>query len=512
MSLKPVSLSIMFMKNTVTLILMSLMIFCLLACGSNLTRSSKAASDVGKSPSFSEFSSIEDGSLEIPAFPFETWNLDNGLKVYFSHDPELPLVSTSLFIPRGSFWESAKERGIYQALGDNMRAGGTLNLSPQELDRELEKLAATISSSFGQEFGAVTSAGLSTDFDKIFALMSEVLLRPRFDRDRLSLWKGQNNEAIKRRVDDPMTVAALSMRELLIGGSPYGAVTDSQDILKITRPKLRTHHSKVVIPDGALLAISGNITREQAERTVEKYLGDWQKSTSSLALPSPFPPQKNTGIYFIEQPLAQTTILIGQLGPERFSPDQYAIEVFNQYFGSGGFGSVLMKKIRTEMGLAYGIFGSILPGYGRGRALINLQTKPESCGPAIVESLKSLQQVQENEIEFEDLIETKKGISNTFIFNFTSPSQVLARKVQFDLLGYPKDFDQQYLKNIQAVTSEDVKNAARKRWDFNEFVVVVVGPKDALLSLESAQSELPTPLNSSEVRKGHFYEAFSVLK
>lgn len=460
--------------------------------------------------SITNFSKIDDGTVSIPSFPYETWTLENGLKVYFVSDPELPLVSSSLFIPGGSFWEQQSERGLYQALGDNMRAGGAGNLLPQELDHEIEKYAASISSSFGQEFGNISSSSLSTDFERIFSLMSDVILHPRFNRERLSLWKGQNIEGIKRRVDDPMTVASLSTRELLIGGSPYGAITSIQDITGITRQKLRALHAKAIIPNNALLAISGNITRSQAEEVVNKNLGQWKKASSSLPPPPPFPNQKNSGIVFIEQPLAQASILIGQLGPERLSADQYAIEIFNQHFGSGGFGSVLMKRVRSEMGLAYGIFGSILPGLGKGRALINLKTKPESSGPAIIESLKSLQEMKSTEISATDLLETRNSITNTFIFNFTSPAQVLARKVQSDLLGYPNDFDQKYLDNIRSVTAKDVKDVANNRWNFNNFVVVLVGPKQALRSLETVQLGLPAPLNSTKIRIGRFDEVLKL--
>lgn len=459
---------------------------------------------------FKNFSSIDDGTATIPSFPYESWTLENGLKVYFVNDPELPVVSSSIFIPGGSFWEKSEERGLYAALGDNMRSGGAGKLSPQDLDREVEKYAASISSSFGQEFGSISSSSLSTDFEKIFSLMCEVLLRPTFNRERLSLWKGQSFEGIRRRVDDPTTVASLAVRQLLVGGTPYGSITLSQDITSITRPKLRALHVRAVIPNNAILAISGNISREQAGIVVQKYLAAWPKASSSLVPPPPFPDQKNSGIVFIEQPLAQATVLIGQLGPERFSSDQYATEIFNQHFGSGGFGSVLMKRIRTELGLAYGVYGSINPGLKKGRTLLHLQTKPESVGEAVAESLNSLEGMKQKEISQSDLIETRKSIANTFIFNFTSPSQVLGRKVQSDLIGYPPNYDQKYLENIRAVTAADIKEVANKRWNYNDFVLVLVGPKTALESLKTAQPRLPSPLNSAKIRMAGFDEVLKL--
>lgn len=481
-----------------TAVTLSFCIFSLLFCTSCSLNNSKA--------SLTSFSKIEEGILKLPDFPYETWKLANGLTVYFSQDKELPLVSVSLLIPGGTIWEQASEAGLYEALGDNMRLGGAGKFSPQDLDRELEKYAASISSDYGAEYGTIGFSSLSSDFDHIFSLMSDVLLRPNFDRERLSLWKGQTLEGIRRRIDDPGTIASLSVRQMLIGDTSYGAILTSQDITAITRQKLRALHAKAIIPNTALLAISGNITRQQAEEAVNRYLGGWQAAAQPLSPPPPFPNQKNAGIVFIEQPLAQATILIGQLGPERLSPDQYAIDLFNHYFGSGGFGSLLMKRIRTERGLAYGVFGSMFAGLGRGRALIHLQTKTESAGEAAVETLKCLEEVKSKEIATADLIESRNSISNAFIFNFAAASQVLSRRVQFDLLKYPRDFDQLYLENIKSVTPRDIREVAKARWNYSDFVIVIVGPKRALESFQAAQRDLPAPLDSAHIQIGAFDE------
>jgi zinc protease len=479
--------------NTTFIALASALLLC--SCSS-----SKLSED------FSKFSKITESSEKIPDFKYESWKLENGLKVFFTEDKELPLFSASIFMRGGSFWEVTDQTGLYSALGSNMRSGGAGKYSPIELDAEVDKYAASLSSSFGQEFGSISVSGLSTDKEALFGLFKDVLLNPKFDDRRLQIWKGQSLEAIKRRVDDPNTIASMSTRTLLLGNSSYGRFSTSKDIKAINRNKLIALHQKAIIPNGAILAISGDMSKEDAYNLSQNYFSSWPKAQSAISEPPPYPAQKNTGIYFIEKDLKQATVIAAHLGPDRHTPDIYKIEVFNQYFGSGGFGSALMKRVRTELGLAYGVYGAILPGYPKGRALIHLQTKPETVGLALQESLATLNKIRTQEISYEEMLEAKNALSNTFVFNFTSASQVLGRKVEYALTGFPENYEDNYLESIRSITSEDIKNLAQKAWNFEDLIIMVVGPKPALTSLEQAISKLPEPLSKNKIISGKFDE------
>ena len=478
----------------------SVLLFCFLLLTSCSTKFS---------PEFSQFSEIADSSQKIPDFPYEIWTLKNGLKVYYVHDPELPLFSASIFLRGGSYWEKSDEVGLYSALGDNMRYGGAGRFEPLELDAETEKYAASLSSGFKQEFGSVAVAGLSSDRDHLFSLMSDVLLRPKFSQSRLDLWKSKSLEGIKRRVDDPNTIASISTRSLLLGKNSYGIYPLSEDIKAISREKIINLHKKVVIPNGAILAISGDISREQVAELSEKYFSDWAAADKPLPEAPPFPTQYKRGIFFIEKDLKQATVIAAHLGPDRHTPDIYKIDVFNQYFGSGGFGSALMKRVRTELGLAYGIYGMILPGFPKGRALIQLQTKPESVGLALKESLSTLEKMKTSNLNDEELTEAKNVISNAFIFNFTSPGQVLGRKVEYQLTGFPEDYESRYLPAISKINPEDIRKLANDSWRLEDLVITIVGPKSALHSLQSALPSMPAPISSLKVKSGKFLEAAS---
>jgi zinc protease len=418
----------------------------------------------------------------------EVWQLPNGLEVMFLPDQELPLVRGRLFIKGGALWTPSSTPGAVGATGELMRGGGTSELPADELDKELERLAAQISTSFATEFGSAGFSCLSSDFERVFSLFSQVLLTPRFESEKVSLWKGQALEGIRRRKEEPNTVGTIAFNQLLYGSTPYGRIAKSADITRITRSELQKLHKELVKPDGAVLVVTGKIPRTLLERVVERELGGWISRGSELPPPPTIEVEPKPGIYFIELPFSQATIFAGQLGVPRLTPDYPAIEVFNEVFGASGFGSRLMQRVRTEKGLSYSIYGAIAPGIVKGMNFITAQTKAESVDEALAEILLVVEELQHTMVSESDLVERKSAIKNSFVFNFDSPDNVAGRMAKLRLLKYPEDYDATFLPKIEAVTPSDVRNVAKERWNRDKFVIVIIGNDKAYRELEALKT------------------------
>lgn len=440
----------------------------------------------------------------------ERWSLPNGVSVIFLQDKELPLVRGKLFLRAGALWADRYPIGTTSAMGEGMRSGGAGDLSADALDRELERLAASIASSFSAEFGGVGFSCLSSDIDRVFALFADVVLRPRFDSDRLVLWKGQALEGIRRRVEDPGTVATIAFTQLMYGHTPYGRVSRSQDIANISRADVAQLHREFVKPDGAILVITGDISRDKAKQLADSYFGGWEPRGSRMPAAPAVDFEPKPGLYFITLPFAQASVKFGQLGVPRFTPDYVEIDVFNEVFGSGGFGSRLMKRVRTELGLSYGVSGGIVPGVVKGTNHVFLQTKAASVGPAIEESIKVLRDLQDRDPGVDELSEKKAAIENSYVFNFSSVDEIAGRIARQELLEYPPDYDKTYLPKVLGVKPEEVREVAERRWDPSQFVVVVVGNETAYAELDKARQIENSPIHGLALTKLRFNEALAM--
>ena len=434
----------------------------------------------------------------------QRWKTANGIEVLYYKDAELPMVYGTLYMRGGSLWEPVDHPGLVEAMGNMMRAGGAGSLSADELDKELEKLSASVSSSIGSEYGSVSFDCLAPDFARVFGIASDVLLKPRFEDSRIALWKGQEIDGIRRRTDDPWTVAGISFSQLLYDHTVYGEPTVQKDIEWIDRAKLLKAHDEFIRPDGALLVVTGDVNRADVERLVNEKLGGWKPRGHSLGPVPPVNFKPTPGIYFVSLPLTQASVYIGEQGVPRLTPDYAAIDGFNQVFGGGGFGSRLIKKVRAELGLVYGIYGGISAGPVKGKNFIAFQTKGETAGEAIRRSIDELVRLRNETMPVDELAEVQHAVSNSFIFRFDSPEKAIGRTATLELLGYPKNYDATYLNKIRALTPADIQSVARRRWNLKDFVIVVVGNENAYSSVMELMKNPPPYLKGVKVRRMEF--------
>lgn len=410
----------------------------------------------------------------------EEFSLQNGIRVLYVHDDEVPLVQGVLFIPGGSMWEDAKEFGGVSAMGALMREGGTEQLSADALDLELQKLSASIGTGFGAEYGTISFQSLEGDFARVFEIFSDVIRAPRFEEERLELWKRQSLEALRRRRDDPSTVAAVTSSQLVFGAdTPFGRVMTSPVVQRIKRLDLLRAHRKYVRPNDALLVITGSVPRTQVERAVRARLESWAPRITPLASAPSFTFRPTPGIYFVPLSFEQATISLAEPGPVRDDPNQFIFSVLNEVFGSGFFNSRLMLKIRTEMGLAYWISGGIHTGAVVGDISVQAQTKAASAGAALDETLRQIKILQTTSPTEEEVALAKRALLNSFVFRFDSSQEIAQRRALIALLGYPEDFDQRYLESIPKISPSDIQRIANSYFDPSHMVVVIVGDKRA---------------------------------
>ena len=456
---------------------------CLLAIG---FFSFTGCSILGEDPRKLDAESIE-FSLPQP----ETWTLKNGLKVFYYHNDELPQVSATLYLPGGSMFEPLDKIGLASATGRQMRDGAVAGFTPESFDKHLDSLAASINSNFGREYGAVDFYCLEEDFAEVFSLFASVVRAPKFDAKRFALWKKLSAESIPRRRDNPETMAWMSFRSLVYGeDSNFYSSISYQTLKNISVRDLKAFHRRFVRPNGSRLAISGSLPKEVIERAIEKHFGDWPIAQDALPEIPEVKPRAPKGIYVLERELAQTTIVVGDRGPERFTKDLYDIAVFNRIFGQGGFSSTLWQEIRTRLGLAYIVYGSISPGLKAGTVQVYLKTRNDQVESALKAALDV---VSTSKRELPDRVrfsEAKSAVERSFVFKFEEPDSIVDRAAMLELLGYPQDYDSSYLSRIEAVTAEKARAAADKWLRPEDAIVVVVGG----VSAEKLAQEFSLPV------------------
>ncbi len=410
----------------------------------------------------------------------ERVELANGIVVIMLEDHELPLIDVQALVGTGSQWEPADKIGLAALTGGVLRSGGTQKMASDDFDDFLEDHAASIESTIGTVNGNLRMSVLRDDFPEMLQVFSDVLRLPAFEDDKIAVAKSETVSGISRQNDNPGQIAGREFTELIYGSdSPYARQPTYATIDNISRDDLVAWHKKYYHPNRVILGLVGDFDSKQALALVEKVFGDWAKGPTVNEGEVAYNQNPNPGVFFVEKnDVTQSNIRIGHLGIQRNNPDYYAVDMMNQVLG-GSFAARLFSRVRSQKGLAYNVSGSVGSRWDhRGIFQMGMSTKTETTAAGIDALLEELDNMISEPPTDEEVAKAKSGVLNSFVFRADSASKILSQQLTYEYFGYPLDWQQRYRKGIEAVTTAEVRAAAKKYLHRDQLTYLVVGPKE----------------------------------
>ena len=410
----------------------------------------------------------------------ERVTLANGMRLFLLEDHELPLINLSVRLRTGSVYEPAEKIGLASITGEVMRTGGTTSKTGDQLDEELESIAASVETGIGLNSGSASMSVLKQDLDTGLAILADVLMNPAFREDKIQLAKMQQRSMISRRNDDVGSIAEREYSKLIYGpDSVYARQEEYATIDNISRDDLVAFHEKFYGPNNVMLAVWGDFNTKQMIEKIEKAFEGWPKVELDLPeVPKVQYEFRKTVNVVRKDDVNQSNVYLGHIGGLMNDPDYFALIVMNRILG-GGFTGRLFKNVRSREGLAYSVFGAYSANYDHpGEFYVGCQTKSESTVYAIRVMLKEVEKMQEAEVTDEELALAKDSFLNSFVFNFDAKGEVVNRLMTYEYYGYPADFLQKTKQNVEKVTKADVLRVAKKHLQPDKVQILAVGRPD----------------------------------
>lgn len=440
------------------------------------------------------------GDVEVPEV--EQITLANGMRLFLLEDHELPLVNISVRIRTGSAYEPAEKIGLASITGEVMRTGGTASMTGDEIDEELEAIAASVETGIGLDSGSASMSVLKGDLDKGLSILADVLMTPAFREDKIQLAKMQIASSIARRNDQVGAVAGREFDKLIYGpDSVYARHEEYATIGSITRDDLVAFHQRYFGPNNAMLAVWGDFDTKQMIAKIEQAFETWEK----VDLDPPKVPEvkyefRKTVNVVRKDDVNQSNVYLGHIGGLMSDPDYFALTVMNRILG-GGFTGRLFKNVRSREGLAYSVFGAYSANYDYpGEFYVGCQTKSESTVYAIRAMLREVEKMRESEVTDEELALAKDSFLNSFVFNFDTKGEVVNRLMTYEYYRYPADFLLQIKENVEKVSKADVLRVAKKHLKPDKVQILAVGrpqdfgePMSSLGSVNEIDITIPGP-------------------
>ena len=412
--------------------------------------------------------------------------LPNGVVVYVAEDHTLPLVSLNVMLKVGSYLESAEQVGLAGLTGSLIRSGGTESLAPRDFDEQVEFLASSLSSSGEGTSASAGARSITPAVEESLALFFDMLRHPRFDLERLEVEKSNAIEAMRQRNDDADAILGREWSWLLYGHDYYASRRMTKNNLDgINREDLRAFHAKYWRPENMIVSVSGDVETDAILASLERGFADWPGSGASNRWPPPGPTHVVVpGVYHVEKDIPQGKVLIGHLVPQWTdwsNPDRAALQVMDHILGGSGFTSRIMKRVRSDEGLAYSAgsdfsFDSFQPG----TFTVSFQSKNETVALAAKISLEEVRRTQEELVGDEELEVAKGSLIQSFPRRFDSAGQIASTFAYDTFIGRSHDYWQRWREQVGDVTADDVRRVAQRYLKPDEVVLLLVGKWDEI--------------------------------
>lgn len=416
----------------------------------------------------------------------QTWRTAEGAEVLFVEARELPMFDLRLTFAAGS----SQDDGVP---GLAMLTNAMLNEGVP--GKDVGAIAAGFES-LGAEFGngayrdmavaSLRSLSAAEQREPALALFNQVLGQPTFPEDSLARIKNQLLAGFEYQKQNPGKLASLELFERLYGGHPYGHPSDgsAESIPQIGREQLQAFHAKAYAAGNAVIALVGDLSRDEAQALAAQVSAALPRGPALPKIGEPQPPE--AGLSHIEFPSNQTHLMIAQLGIERSDPDYAALYLGNQVFGGGGFGTRLMTEVREKRGLTYGVYSGFSAMQARGPFMINLQTRAELSAGTLQLIKDLMRDYLANGPTEQELEDAKRELAGSFPLSTASNADIVGQLGSIGFYDLPLSYLEDFMREVQALSTEQVKAAMAEHLDVDGLVIVSAGP-----TVE--QKELPPP-------------------
>ena len=401
----------------------------------------------------------------------KTFTLKNCLKVIMVENNNLPRASASLTIDNKPYLEG-EIAGVSSMMG-SLLGRGTSNITKDEFNEKVDFLGANVSFFSSGAF----ASSLKKYFPEILELMADGVKNSQFTKEEFDKEVQVTLDGLKSS-EKSVTAAARRVENVLTYGRnhPLGEFTSKESVKKITLKDIKNNYNTYYRPNNAYLVIEGDIDTKKIKKLVKSLFADWEKGTIPAYT---MPVTKNvatTEINFVNMDNAvQSEIaIINNVDLTLGDKDYYAALIANNILGGGGTARLFMN-LREDKGYTYGSYSSLRQSRYAGTFRATASVRNMVTDSSVVELQKEINRIRYQKVTAEELENSKEEYIGGFVMDVQKPRTVANFALNIARYNLPKDFYANYIKNVKAVTLDDVQNAAIKYFRGDKARIVVTG-------------------------------------
>lgn len=411
------------------------------------------------------------------AVKIQQWQTSNGSAVYFVENHDLPIVDLSVNFAAGSARDHAEKSGV-AGITRYMMTLGAAGMSDEVIANKMADIGAILGGDFDLDRAGFKLRTLSSTREQALALdiFTKILQKPDFPEAVLNREKARIISGLQESATQPESISNKAFMKAMYGAHPYSLDESGEveTVANIKREDLQAFYNTYYGAKGAVIAIIGDLTREQANNIAENIASGLPKSVATAQIPPVAYPTKAIEQRIVH-PASQSHILLGYPGVKRGDPDLFPLYVGNYILGGGGFVSRLTEEVREKRGLVYSVYSYFMPMAELGPFQIGLQTKKDQADDALKLVRETLDKFLKEGVTENELKAAKANIIGGFPMRIDSNAKILDYLAVIGFYKLPLNYLDEYNKKVASVTTAQIKEAFNRRLKAENFVTVIVG-------------------------------------
>jgi zinc protease len=427
-----------------------------------------------------------DKPLPIPSIAQS--KLPNGLNVWLVKRSGFPRAAVVLAV-RGAGTAADKKdaEGITELLAATVKEGTTTRTS-RAIAEELQGVGASLETNGTADALYLTAGGLGSGVPKMLEVMADVVRNASYPDAEVALAKGNALEGLAARESTPEFLAQKALARAIYGDHPYHIVAPSRETLQAaTAAQLKQEHARRLHPDRALLVIVGEFDAAAVQAALTRHFGPWRGAGEAPAdtPASPAAPAMRRLQITPRAGSVQSQILVGRPAATVTDPAYYPLLVANTIC-AGSFGSRLVENIREDKGYTYSPGGSISARAKGGLLTARAEVRTEVTAATLNEMFYEQDRMAATLPTDEELSRAKRHQGGLYLLRNQIQSSVAQSLASNWVNGLPPEALGEFVSKVNAVTTEQVREAGRAFFPSARQIVVVVG-EEAQVKSELAQ-------------------------
>ena len=408
---------------------------------------------------------------------FEKTTLSNGIRVVSASMPQVGSVSCFVMLAAGSRYETPKSKGIAHFSEHMFFKGTERRPTARTIATEIDAIGGEFNAFTGKELtGYYVKCGAETH-DIAFDVLGDMLLHSRFDPAEIEKEKGVILEEMNVYLDNPQRYIGSVYDRLLYDDQPLGwdILGTKETIEAATRETFTSYLDAWYQPERIVVGVGGRIGDGLMEHLEELFGGIGTRETGA-ARAVELPPDRSPVLLHSKQS-EQAHLILGVRGYPIGHPDRYALQLLTVVLG-GGMSSRLFTEVREKRGLAYYVHAGSGAYTDTGTLYTGAGVDVERVDEAITTVLGELRGIAAEPVPTDELEKARGYSKGRFVLRLESPQGTIQYGLRREVLEGEIEEPEELLRQLDAVTAEDVQRVARDLLEDKRLYLAVVGPFD----------------------------------